>query len=301
MTTGVKLDGIFPPLPTPFTSRGDLDLEGLRKDLAKYNATGLAGYVALGSNGEAVHLSTEERVRVIDAIRRQAGDRTVVAGVNELTTSAAIEACRRAAEVGAHTVLVITPYFYKGAMNHDVLYRHFNDVADRSPLPVLVYNVPQNTGVIIEPATIAALARHENIIGVKDSSGNMGALSETIRLTPDAFSVLTGNGGILYPSLAMGAKGAVLALACVAPQGCVELFDAVRKGEHDNAQRLQHRLAPLSQIITAGLGVAGLKAALEIAGFTGGAPRAPLRQVSETDRERIRSVMRDTGFFPGLE
>ena len=161
--------------------------------------------------------------------------------------------------------------------------------------------MPQNTGVVIEPATIAALAKHENIIGVKDSAGNMGAISETIRLTSDAFSVMTGNGGILYPSLIMGATGGVLALACVAPQPCVDLFDAVGRGDHDAARQLQHRLAPLSQIVTAGLGVAGLKAALELAGFTGGAPRAPLRQVSDADRERIRSVMRGTGFFPGLE
>ena len=301
MATSVNLNGIFPPLPTPFTNRGDVDLDALSADLAQYKATGLAGYVALGSNGEAVHLSADERVRVIETIRGHAGNLTVIAGVNEMTTSAAVDASHRAAGAGAHTVLVITPYFYKGAMNHDVLYRHFNDVADHSPVPVLLYNVPQNTGVIIEPATTAALARHENIVGIKDSSGNMGALSEAVRLTSAAFSVLTGNGGILYPSLAMGATGAVLALACVAPRGCVELFDAVKKGEHDKARQLQHRLAPLSHIITAGLGVAGLKAALELAGFTGGAPRAPLRQVSEIDRERIRSVMRDTGFFPGLE
>ena len=301
MATSVMLNGIFPPLPTPFTVRADVDFDGLREDLEKYNETGLAGYVALGSNGEAVHLSIDERTRVISTISRLAAGRTVVAGVNELSTGAAIEASHRAADAGAHAALVITPYFYKGSMSQDILSRHFNEVADHSPLPVLLYNVPQNTGVIIEPSTIGALSRHQNIIGIKDSSGNMGAISDTIRLTSDRFSVLTGNGGILYPSLAMGAVGAVLALACVAPRPTVELFEAVRQGEHEKARQLQHRLAPLSHIITAGLGVSGLKAALEFAGFTGGAPRAPLRQVSEADRERIKAVMRDTGFFPGLE
>src|SRR5262249_11998795 len=164
----------------------------------------------------------------------------------------------------------VTPYFYKAAMTQAVLATHFKHVADASPLPVLIYNVPQNTGVIIDPATIAELSAHENIIGVKDSSGNMAAMAETLRLVPSDFNVLVGNGAILYPSLAMGAKGAVLAVAGVAPRACVELFNAVQEGNHTKARDLQNRLAPLSNIVTAGLGVTGLKAAIDMAGYSGG-------------------------------
>jgi 4-hydroxy-2-oxoglutarate aldolase len=186
-------------------------------------------------------------------------------------------------------------------MTQEALARFFNEVADASPIPVLVYNVPQNTGVVIEPATIARLAANENIIGVKDSSGNMGAISETLRLVPAGFKVMVGNGGILYPSLLMGAAGAILAVACAAPRACVDLYEAVRGGDHTRARELQNRIAPLSHIVTAGLGVAGLKAAMEMAGFAGGMARAPLAPLSDSDRARVRAVARDTGLFPDFE
>jgi 4-hydroxy-2-oxoglutarate aldolase len=221
--------------------------------------------------------------------------------VNELSSRSAAEAARAAADSGADVVLVVTPYYYKGSMTQDAFARHFNDVADQSPLPVLIYNVPANTGVVIESATIAKLAAHENIIGVKDSAGNMGAISETIRRTPASFQVMVGNGGILFPSLMMGATGAVLAIACAAPRACVDLYEAVKAGDHQRGRELQNRIAPLSHIVTAGLGVPGLKAAMEMLGLAGGPPRAPLVPVSSSERERIKAVIRETGLFPEIE
>jgi 4-hydroxy-2-oxoglutarate aldolase len=198
-------------------------------------------------------------------------------------------------------VLVITPFFYKSLMTHAALLGYFTEVADNSPIPILIYNVPQNTGVVIEAAAVASLAAHQNVIGIKDSSGNMGAISETLRRVPADFSVMVGNGGILYPSLMMGARGAVLAVACAAPRACVELYEAVRSGDHARARDLQNRIAPLSHIVTAGLGVPGLKAAMELAGFAGGAPRAPLTPLAGAEREKVKNVMRDTGLFPEME
>ncbi len=298
----LSLNGILPPLTTPFDGRGDLDYDALAANIARYNETGLAGYVALGSNGEAVHLSDEERVRVIKAIRGAAlPQHTVVAGVNELSTSAAITAARRAADAGANAALVITPYFYKSSMTQGALERFYASVADSSPIPVLIYNVPQNTGVIIDPATIANLAGHENIIGVKDSSGNMGAISDTVRRAPADFAVMAGNGGILFPSLLMGARGAILAVACAAPRASVELYTAVAAGDYARAREIQNRLAPLSHIVTAGLGVAGLKAALDMTGYIGGAVRAPLLPPGESEIARVKSVLRETGLFPEIE
>lgn len=305
MSTSMKtinLNGIIPPVTTPFTDRGDVDYAALSSNIARYNETGLAGYCALGSNGEVVHLAADERRRVVETVRRVAtSGHTIIAGVNELSTRAAIEAARAASDAGAQAALVITPYYYKSSMTQEALVAHFAEVADNSPIPVLIYNVPQNTGLVIEAATIAALAAHQNIIGVKDSAGNFGAISETIRLAPPGFSVLVGNGGILYPSLAMGAVGAVLAVACAAPRPCVELYQAVNAGDHSRARDLQNRLAPLSHIVTAGLGVSGLKVAMDFLGIVGGAPRAPLRSLGASDRERIKAVIRKTGLFPEIE
>ncbi|HJQ27299.1 MAG TPA: 4-hydroxy-tetrahydrodipicolinate synthase [Blastocatellia bacterium] len=295
-------NGILPPLTTPFDEQGRVDFAALRRNIARYNEAGLAGYVALGSNGEAIHLSREEQTEVIETIKQAARpDHTVIAGVNEFSTHAAIAATQRAADVGADAALVITPYFYKSRMTQAALSEHFIAVAEASPLPVFIYNVPQNTGVTIEPATIARLAEHANIAGVKDSAGNFAALAETIRLAPADLQVMIGNGGILYPSLLMGASGAILAVACAAPRACVELYEALRAGDGARARDLQNRLAPLSHIVTAGLGVAALKAAMALNGFVGGQPRAPLAPLSEPERERVRAVMRDTGLFPEME
>jgi len=304
MMERLRLSGILPPVPTPFDERGSPDLDGLAENLSKLNGTGLAGYVVMGSNGEAVHLSPQERAAVIETARRAADQgpaRILIAGVNELSTWAAIEATRQAASRGADAALVITPYFYKNAMSQAALSSHFLAVADASPIPVLLYNVPVNTGVVIESETIASLSRHENIIGVKDSAGNMAAISATVAAAPDDFAVLCGNAGIFYPALAMGAAGGVLAVACIAPAACVELFEAAASGNHARARELQGRIAPVSQIITAGLGVAGLKAALQLAGYRGGYPRLPLLPLGQADKLRVSRAMLESGLFPTLQ
>ncbi len=298
----LKLSGILPPITTPFNPRGEVDYGALASNIERYNETGLAGYVALGSNGEAVHLTADERRRVLETVKRAAtSHHTIIGGVNELSTRAAIESSKAAADCGADAVLVVTPYYYKSRMTQDALAAHFTEVAEHSPVPVLIYNFPQSTGVVIESQTIASLAGHPNIVGLKDSAGNMGALSETARLAPPSFAVMTGNGGILYTSLMMGAAGAILGVACAAPRPCVELYEAVRAGDHQRARELQNRISPLSQTVTAVLSVPGLKAAMDILGFAGGFPRAPLSPVSDADRDRIRTVIRNTGLFPEIE
>jgi 4-hydroxy-2-oxoglutarate aldolase len=304
MMERLQLSGVLPPVPTPFDDNGNADLDALTQNIIKLNTTGLAGYVVMGSNGEAVHLSPQERAAVIETARRAADKgpaRTLVAGVNEHSTWAAIEATKQAAALGADAALVVTPYFYKNAMTQAALSGHFMEVADASPVPVLIYNVPANTGVVIDSDTIASLSRHENIIGVKDSAGNMGAISATIAAAPDGFSVFCGNAGIFYPALAMGAAGGVLAIACIAPAACVELFKAAASGNHARARDLQRRIAPVSQMITAGMGVPGLKAALRLAGYEGGYPRRPLLALPEADALKIRRVMMESGLFPNLQ
>lgn len=300
--SSIRLDGVLPPLTTPFTRQGEVDEDALVANIERYNHTGLRGYVVFGSNGEAVHLSAAERRAILPLVRQTAGEgHLVVAGINALSTDAALQALDEAAQAEADLALVITPYFYKGSMGQEVLYRFFMDLADGSPLPILAYNVPQNTGVVLAPETLARLASHDRIIGCKDSSGNLGALASTVRQCPDDFQVLVGNAGIFYSALTMGAVGAILAVACVAPEPAVDIFKAVSQGDHHRAQALQHRLAPLGTMVTAGLGIAGLKAGLDLAGWAGGWPRRPLWPLDAADRQALRQAMEDCRFYEALE
>ncbi len=294
--TGRHLAGILPPITTPFDSRGELDLAALARNIERYNASGIVGYVVFGSNGEAVHLTADEQLQVLRVVRQHAAPGlTVVAGINQLSTRGAITAIAQAADVGVDAALVITPYFYKGAMQQDVLRAFFLEVAAASPLPLLVYNVPQNTGVVIEPVTLAELATHPKIVGVKDSSGNFAALAETLRLVPSSWNVLVGNAGILYPALAMGARGAILAVACLAPSACAELYAAVQLGDTARAQALQQQLAPIAHLVTAGLGVSGLKAALDRCGWFGGLPRRPLLPLTPEQLVHLDATLSASG------
>lgn len=297
-----ELTGIIPPLTTPFDAEGAIDLDGLRRNLARYEDARsgdqrLGGYLLFGSNGEAVHLDPGERDTVLEAVRSALpAGRMLIAGVNANATREAIAAVRQAADQGADAALVITPYFYRGAMSQDVLERFFNDVADASSLPLLVYNIPQNTGVRVAPATLARLARHPRIVGTKDSSGDFGMLAETVRRVPDDFRVFVGNAGILQPALEAGAAGGILAVACALPDACIELFAAARDGDHDIARSIQRRVAPIGRLLTTELGIPGLKAALDLVGLVGGNPRPPLHALDATARGKIARALRNHGF-----
>ena len=293
------LAGILPPITTPFDEAGELDLGALEVNLERYRGTGLEGLVVFGSNGEAVHLDGTERATMLHRVQSQAGSwATLVAGINELSTRAAKRAIEDAAEAEFDYALVITPYFYKGGMSQAVLRDFYLDLAEGSPLPLLLYTVPQNTGVRLEPATIAELSGHPRIAGCKDSSGDLGALAETVRRVDDDFAVLVGNAGILYPALTLGATGAVLAVACLAPAACARLAQAVADQDHPRARHLQDQLADVGRLVTAGHGVPGLKAALDLAGLRGGAPRGPLRPVSREVVAILQRAMDDSGLFP---
>lgn len=288
------MDGILPPLPTPFREDGGLDLGLLSALVAALNDAPLAGYLALGSNGEAVHLDEEEAEAVVRAVRAAAAPgRLLLAGTGRLSTRATIEATRRAAGAGADAVLVVTPFFFKGSMSADVLLAHFTAVADASPVPVLVYNVPANTGVNVPPAAVARIAEHPNVAGVKDSAGDVGQLAELVRLSPPGkpFSVLSGNFGAALPGYAVGTCGAILAAANVAPAECVAIREAFLAGRHEEARELHLRLLPAARAVTSQLGVPGLKAALELLGRPAGIPRAPLLPLPAGPREELRRCL----------
>lgn len=291
------MEGIIPPLPTPFREDGGLDL-GILSDLVAHLAgTPLAGFLALGSNGEAVHLDDDEAERVVATVRAAAPGRWLLAGTGRPSTRATVEATRRAAGAGADAVLVVTPHFFRGAMSADALAAHFEAVADASPVPVLLYNVPANTGLDVDAATVARIARHPNVAGVKDSSGDIGKLAELVRLAPAGkrFDVFSGNYGSALPGYAVGTAGSILAAANVAPAECVAMRQAFLSGRLEEARALHLRLLPMARAVTSRFGVPGLKAALELLGRPAGSSRRPLLPLGAAAREELRVVLVDAG------
>jgi 4-hydroxy-2-oxoglutarate aldolase len=287
-------EGVLPPIPTPFDEYGQLDLEGLRTNIGRWNETGLAGYVALGTNGEAPLLDADEAVAVIRTVRQaMAPGMSLIAGTGRESTSATVATCLAAAEAGADAVLAITPWYYKRAMAGEALRRHYEAVAEASPVPVLLYNMPANSGVNIPVSTVAELARHPNIVGIKDSAGDIGQLSDIVRSTPQGFAVMCGNAGAFLPSLLLGTAGGILALANVAPRQTVALYQAVRSGRMDEARALHERLMPIGTAVTRTYGIGGLKAALDMLGYAGGQPRPPLLPASPEGVKDIRRILEE--------
>src|ERR1700674_1882209 len=273
----LDLAGVFPALTTPFAADGSVSLDAVKHNIGRYNQTALAGYVVLGSTGESVLLRSKEMDGILEAVKQTSTPgKKLLAGCGSESTAETIERTQRAAALGYDAALVKTPYYYKPAYKPEVLIAHYRRVADESPIPVLLYSIPQFTGIALAAADVAALAEHPNIIGIKDSSGNVQGVAEIVAATPAAFQVLVGSAASVYPSLVIGARGAILALACALPEKCVALFDLVRQGHHEKARELQSILLHASKLIVSEMGIAGVKHAMDQRGHRGGLPRLPL-------------------------
>jgi 4-hydroxy-2-oxoglutarate aldolase len=301
--TPFSVRGVLPPIPTPFDTGGHVAYGALRENLQRWNQYDLAGYVVLGSNGEAAYLERSEKVRLLEAARDAIpSDKLLIAGTGCESTLATIELTRQAAEVGADAALVVTPNFYDGKMTPDVLVSHFWAVADAASIPVLLYNVPKFTHVDMAATTIARAVPHPNIVGLKDSSGNITKLADTVRLvraaeTGGTFDVLAGSAGFLFAALAVGAAGGVVALSNIAPQQCIDIYRLFHAGQWDEAAELQRRLVPVNTAITARYGVAGLKAALDMLGYYGGPVRAPLLDLDKEGCRALQQTLVDGGLL----
>ena len=292
--SSILADGIYPPLPTFFDEQDELDLVTLRRHIQRLEKTGIAGYVVMGTNGEAVHLTSEERSRLIEAARDVVGENTpLLAGCGDQSTRATIANCQQAARSGADIALVLPPFYFKGRMDSRALIEHYHAVADNSPLPVVIYNMPASTGGLdLDGATICTLAEHPNIIGVKDSAGNMVKLAQIYSDTPSRFRVFAGSAGYLLPALAVGAVGAVAALANVFPREVCRLYELFIDGKLEEARLLQARLVPANTAVTGTYSVPGLKAALELTAGYGGRPRLPLLPLTEQERKQLAEILR---------
>ena len=288
----MNFSGVFTALTTPFALDGSVSLPDLKHNVQRYNQTDLAGYVALGSTGEAVLLTRAEMDGILATVKESAPkEKKLLAGAGAESTAETIERTKRAAEFGYDAVLVKTPYYYKPAYRPEVLVAHFRRVADESPIPVMLYSIPQFTGIALGATEVAALAEHPNIIGIKDSSGNVQGVAEIVAATPPAFQILVGSAASVYPSMTIGARGAILALACALPEKCVALFELFQQGHHEKARELQAILVRASKLMVSELGIAGVKHAMDQRGYRGGIPRPPLLPLHHEQKKRLTEFL----------
>jgi len=284
----MDLSGVYPALTTPFAADGSVSLSDLKYNIERYNSTGLAGYVVIGSTGESVLLSRSETESILATVKEAAGQgKRLIAGTGAESTAETIERTKRAAELGYHFALVKTPYYYKPAYRPEVLIAHYRRVADASPIPILLYSVPIFTGVTLEAPEVATLSEHPNIVGIKDSSGHVMRVGEMVATAQPDFQVLTGSAPTLLAGLTVGAKGAILALASGLPEKCIELFELARAGNIERARELQNVVLKISKVVASEHAIAGLKFLMDKRGYRGGIPRQPLVPISEAYKQRI--------------
>lgn len=288
----IPLDGILAPVVTPFDHSGAVDGEAFAANVAAHLAAGLHGIVVAGSTGEAALLDEAERAALIARARAAVpAERVLLVGTGAESTRAVIARNAVAGELGADGVLVVAPHYYGDAMTPEALREHYLRIADESPVPVLLYTIPKYMHFALPADVVAELARHENVVGMKDSSGDAALLRSYLASQGDAFKVLTGSGSLLGDALQMGAHGAILAVALFAPSLSLDVWRSVRNRRTDDAAAAQARLTPLAARIVGGMGVAGVKAALDAVGLHGGAPRPPLRPLAPTALDTVRALV----------
>ncbi len=291
----MKLEGLYPPICTPFLLDGEFSPAKLRINMEKWNRTGLAGYVATGSTGESVFLSKEEKVRVWETVRDAAAPgRLLIAGTGAESVRETVELTNQAASMGYRVALVRTPHYFKGQMNRpESQLTYFRAVADQVKIPVLIYNFPQATSVDIAAEAVIQLAEHPNMLGIKESSGNIEKVARMVDATPEHFQVLVGAAPTLYPSLCVGAVGAILAFSNAAPCASLAVYEAFRSGDHERARKAQKRIAAAAAAVTTKYSIPGVKYAMDLNGYYGGPTRPPLLPLSPAAKAEIEELFRD--------
>src|SRR5215831_11959249 len=298
----LNLNGIIAALPTPFGQDGEVDHEKLKSNLEHWNQTNLMGYLILGSTGEFPHLTTDEKLAVIETVRgAMSHEKLLLVGTGELSTRQTIEMSRRASELGADCGVVVTPFYYKKVLDDEHHEAHYMRVADNSPMPIMIYLIPQFSGVYLMQETVARLAEHPNIIGLKESSGDLSALKDLFReLKTSEFSVLVGSPAVLTQGLDAGCAGAVLAVGALAPNTACAIERAYNHNNFERAEDIQKRLAGLARV-TAASGVGHLKAAMDVIGLYGYLPRSPMPVPTDDERAGIEKAIEESELFEKSE
>lgn len=298
----MKLEGVFLPVTTPFGRDGEVDTGALADNLRTWAGHPIAGVLVGGSTGEAALLEPDELLATVRAARKALpADCALLAGTGRQSTRAAIRAARDAADAGADAVLVFPPFYYRSQMTPEALRLHFWEIADASPIPVLLYNVPKFVPVELAPDLVGELIRHGNVAGIKDSSGDMLNLGALCEICGDDAAVLVGAGTHLYSGLEIGARGGIIAVGLLAPELATELYATFGAGRAVEAGRLQETLGPLHRAVVAGAGVPGVKYALDCLGLRGGPPRPPLLPPDEDGRAAIREALHQAGRLDAAE
>ena len=291
-----KMSGVYAPITTPFDDRGNVLLDKLALNVKKLNGSRLRGYLVLGTNGEFRSLSAHESMEVLKTVVETASpDKVVMAGTGAESTRVSIDLCHQAAEAGAHYGSLITPFFFAKKMSDSALINHFAQVADRSPIPVLLYNNPGVTGITMSTTVIKEVSSHPKIMGMKDSSP--GNLSAYILNAQEGFYLLAGSANFFFTGLLMGAIGGVLSLADVFPEPCCKLYDLGLAGNVKEGRELQLSLMRINQMVSGKFGVAGVKAAMDFAGFYGGPTRAPLTPLTSDEKKKLREGLVSAEFL----
>jgi len=285
----MKLPGIFPALTSSFDYEGKLYKAKVIHNIEKLNQVALTGYTVCGSTGETPLLSTEERLQLMEWVSQaSAPGKTLIAGVGAESVHETVRVANRAADLGYHVALALTPFYYRGQMHKpETQAVFFRAVADQSKIPVLLYNIPQVTGYDLPVDTIAELSHHPNIIGMKDSSGNVEKMKQTVPAVKSGFQILSGSGVSFGEALEIGAAGAILAIANALPYACVTIWEAFRSRQQEACKDWQTRLLPASKIIAAKYGIPGLKYAMDLNGYYGGPPRLPFVPPSNEAKAEI--------------
>jgi len=294
----IDLSGVFIPTTTPFDPvTGEIDVVGFRSNLRRFLEHPISGLVVSGSTGEAMYLDEDERLRMLEAAKGVLGpDQTLIAGTGTESTRATIRLTRDAARTGADAVLVQPPAFYKGAMTPEVLVDHYGAVANAAPVPVILYQVPLRFSTLdFATGLVAELAAHDNIVGIKDSRGDLDLVGELVTAAPAGFQVLVGSGSKFYGALEIGAVGGILGVANVATGFCCDIYSTFSSGRSAEAGRTQEVVAPLHNEIVGGRGVPGVKRTLDLLGLRGGSPRSPLRPLPESHDDALQRLLSAAG------
>jgi 4-hydroxy-2-oxoglutarate aldolase len=292
-----KLSGIAAPINTPFVN-GEVAYDQLRSNMQKYRGTALAGFFALGSNGESMFLTESEKLKVLEVVLQEKADHQIVmAGSGYESTRQTISFSNQVAEMGADCVSILTPSYFKKRLTDEAMIGYYTDVADGVPVPVIAYNAPGFTGMTLTPKVVEVISRHPNVVGMKDTS--KGNMSTYLSAAGDDFDILSGTVSTLFESLLLGAKGGVVSLANAFPAACCELYDACKAIDLDKARRLHYMLIKLNTSVSGNFGVAGVKYAAEVAGYHGGDPRKPLLPITEEGRQSIRKAIEAAGLLKG--
>lgn len=287
-----RFSGIFLPIPTPFRRDEELDLPALEENLSRWCATGIRGFAVMGSTGEFPALSREEKGTLLAAVAgKVAGKKILLAGTGCESLRETLLLSREAAALGYDALLVLPPHYYKNSMTDAALERYFLDVADMAPLPLFLYNMPANTGINLSPALTVRLAAHPNVAGIKDSTFSASQLAAIAAEMPKDFRLFAGRGSMLLATLLLGGRGGTLTVANVAPEFCVALYEAWCAGDLERARRMQFSLLPLNEAVTVRFGPAGIKAALDLAGYRGGPCRKPLLPLASDQKEELKRIL----------